>query len=89
MTRYNQKTYRIDELAHDVTPLSTFYYRKEDREITYKEYYQRRYQERISDTAQCLLISRPTRRDINRGDDKPIYLIPELCRMTGMTDEMR
>ena len=89
MTFYNKKTYRIDEISDDQTPLSTFHYRKEDREITYVEYYKMRYQVEIRDTHQRLLISRPTRRDINRGEDRPIYLIPELCGMTGMTDEMR
>lgn len=89
MTHYNKKTYRIDEVSEDHSPLSTFHYRKEDREITYMEYYETRYQLRINDTTQRLLISRPTRRDINRGEDKPIFLIPELCGMTGLTEAMR
>lgn len=89
MTVYNRKTYRIDDIDFGQTPSSTFYLRKEDRNVTYIEYYHIRYLQRISQPTQPLLVSRPTRRDVNRGDDQPIYLIPELCGMTGLSDEQR
>ena len=89
MTYYNKKTYRIDEVTSDVSPLSTFHLRKEDRDITYVEYYKKHYDITIKNTTTPMLISRPSRRDVNRGDDLPIYLVPELCGMTGLTDEMR
>lgn len=38
---------------------------------------------------QPLLISRPTARDIRGGRDQHCMLIPELCRLTGLTDRMR
>lgn len=89
MTHYNKKTYRIDDVNFDMNPNSAFHFRKEDREITYAEYYRSRYNITIRNLSQPLLVSRPSRRDINRGDDKPVYLIPELCGMTGLSDEQK
>ena len=84
MTHYNNKTYRIDDVDLDTTPRSTFHLKKEDRQSSYMEYYQTRYNIRINQPNQPMLVSRPTRRDRNRGDDSPIYLVPELCHMTGL-----
>lgn len=89
MTHYNKKTYRIDDIDFQKNCKSTFHLRKEDRDITYLEYYSKRYQVQVRNPTQPLLVSRPTRRDVNRGDDQPIYLIPELCGMTGLTEEQR
>lgn len=36
-----------------------------------------------------MLISRPTEKNIRGGQNEFIMLIPELCRATGITDEMR
>lgn len=36
-----------------------------------------------------MLISRPKARDIRAGMSELVYLIPELCHMTGLTDDMR
>lgn len=89
MTHYNKKTYRVDGIDFTLNPNSTFHLRKEDRDITYVEYYRTRYNVKIGNTSQPLLISQPSRRDINRGDDQPVFLIPELCGMTGLSDEQR
>ena len=89
MTHYNKKTYRIDDIDFDKNPESKFFLRKEKREVSYYEYYSSRYMVKIQDRRQCLLVSRPSRRDINRGDDQPIYLIPELCGMTGLSADQR
>ena len=43
----------------------------------------------VRNATQPLLVSRPTIKDVNRGNDQPIYLIPELCGMTGLSDSMR
>jgi aubergine-like protein len=61
MTLYNDKTYRIDDIDFDKTPMSTFHLRKEDRDITYKEYYKNHYEVNIKDDRQFLLVSRPSR----------------------------
>lgn len=89
MTHYNKRTYRIDDIDFEQSALSTFHLRKEDRDISYVDYYKSRYQVDVRYPKQPLLVSRPTRRDVNRGDDKPIYLLPELCGMTGLTDDQK
>lgn len=89
MTAYNKKTYRIDDVDFNQNASSTFHLIKEDRDITYAEYYRTRYQQTIRVLSQPLLVSRPTRRDINRGDNASIFLVPELCGMTGLSDEHR
>jgi aubergine-like protein len=89
MTHYNKRTYRIDDIDFEQNASSTFHLRKEDTDISYVDYYKNRYQVVVRNPTQPLLVSRPTRRDVNRGDDKPIYLLPELCGMTGLTDEQK
>ena len=89
MTHYNNKTYRIEDIDFDKNPYHTFHLRKEDREITFAEYHERRYQLSITNRTQYMLVSRPSQRDINRGDDRLIFLIPEFCTMTGLADDHR
>ncbi|CDW90249.1 macronuclear development protein 1 [Stylonychia lemnae] len=85
VTSYGQakKTYRIDRVDFEKTPQSTFLMGKEEKEITFGEYYQQRYQVRIHEPNQPLLISISERTGIE------LALIPELCEMTGLTDSQR
>ncbi|KPI92848.1 Protein piwi [Papilio xuthus] len=48
-----------------------------------------KYNIQISDLKQPLLISRSKARDIRAGMSEFVYLVPELCRMTGLSDAMR
>jgi aubergine-like protein len=95
MTLYNEKTYRIDDIDFDSkNPMSTYHCRKEDRDISYREYYTNHYEVNIKDDRQFLLVSRPSRNkpDNQQGAsmrDDTIYLIPELCGMRGFTEEHR
>ena len=89
MTHYNNRTYRIDDVDFSMNPNSTFPLRKEDREISYLEYYKTRYNLEVRFPLQPLLVSKPTKKDLNRGDARPVYLVPELCGMTGLTEDMR
>ena len=43
----------------------------------------------IKDPQQPLLISQPKEKDRRRGMEQPILLIPELCHVTGISDEQR
>lgn len=89
ITPYNNKTYRIDIVDFDKTPMSTFHLHRENRDVTFTEYFKSKYNVVIKSMAQPLLVSRPSRRDLSRGDDQPIYLIPELSGMIGLSDEQR
>lgn len=87
LTDYNNVTYKVDDIDWNQNPDSTFSY--ENREESFASYYQRKYQLTIRDRRQPLLVVKPTVRSIRGGKSKPIILIPELCRATGLTDQMR
>ncbi|SPP81698.1 protein aubergine [Drosophila guanche] len=87
LTDYNNKTYRIDDVDFGSTPLSKFNTKEGD--ISYVEYYRKRYNITIRDHKQPLVVSRPTEKNIRGGTDQLIMLVPELARATGMTDAMR
>lgn len=47
------------------------------------------YQIAVRDLQQPMLVSRPKKKDQREGAPELLYLLPELCIMTGITDEMR
>jgi len=87
MTRYNRKTYRIDDIAWDQTPRSTFDLKGTQK--SFMDYFREKYGETIRTADQPLLVSRPKKSDVHRGMPEIVSLIPELCVMTGLSDEMR
>uniref|UniRef100_A0A4W3JSP7 Piwi-like RNA-mediated gene silencing 1 n=1 Tax=Callorhinchus milii TaxID=7868 RepID=A0A4W3JSP7_CALMI len=88
LTRYNNKTYRIDDIDWIQNPKNTF--KKADgSEISYVDYYKKQYSTDITDLNQPVLISQPKRQGPPGITLGPICLIPELCYLTGMTDKMR
>nr|AWH61378.1 putative piwi-1 [Actinia equina] len=91
LTRYNNKTYRVDDIEWNKNPLSTFTSHNGE-EITYIDYYRRAYGVEITDMRQPLLVHRPKKKDAEPGRRKTleiVCLIPELCSMTGLTDAIR
>jgi aubergine len=80
VTGYNNRTYRVDDVAWDLSPLSTFE-KKEGEKISYMEYYAKSHGINIKNSEQPLLSHKVRRKG---ADDEIIYLIPELCNMTGM-----
>ncbi|XP_038061502.1 piwi-like protein 1 [Patiria miniata] len=90
LTRYNNQTYRVDDIAWDKNPLSKFLYHNKE-EMTFVDYYKKHYDKDITDTGQPLLISKPKKKEQQRSEGKPsvICLVPELACRTGLTDEMR
>nr|XP_020644546.1 piwi-like protein 1 [Pogona vitticeps]XP_020644547.1 piwi-like protein 1 [Pogona vitticeps]XP_020644548.1 piwi-like protein 1 [Pogona vitticeps] len=89
LTRYNNKTYRVDEIDWESSPKDTF--KKADgSEISFVEYYKMQYSQDITDLNQPVLISLPRKKRGPKGVIQgPIVLIPELCYLTGLTDKMR
>lgn len=93
LTPYNQKTYTINEIDFDQTPMNTFK-NSNNRDVTYVEYYKTNHGLDIQDLNQPLLISRKNRKMIAKNgrveqEEITICLIPELSQLTGLTDEMR
>ncbi|XP_065212206.1 piwi-like protein Siwi isoform X2 [Planococcus citri] len=91
MTTYNDKTYKVDDVSFSETPESTFPQKTRDgiKHISYKDYFQQKYQARINDPRQPMLISKTSARDRRAGMPEMVYLVPELCIMTGLNDSMR
>ncbi|XP_068560124.1 piwi-like protein 1 [Cebidichthys violaceus] len=88
LTKYNNKTYRIDDIAWDHTPKNTF--TRGDKDISFKDYYKMQYNLDIADGNQVLLVSHVKKMGPSGGPPPgPAMLIPELCFLTGLTDKMR
>lgn len=87
ITDYNNTTYRIDRIDRNISPTSTF--KKNGQDITYMQYYKDRHNITIRDPNQPLLVSKAKAKQIRGGSPEEFFLIPELCRLTGITDVMR
>ncbi|XP_035708343.1 piwi-like protein Siwi [Folsomia candida] len=95
MTHYNRKTYRVDDIDWDNSPMSTFDMKGAAGSagvggtVTFVDYFAQKYGLVCTDMRQPMLVSRPKKRDYHRGQIGSVLLIPEFCQMTGLTDEMR
>ncbi|KAH8412600.1 hypothetical protein KR009_003550 [Drosophila setifemur] len=87
LTDYNNKTYRINDVDFGQTPKSTFSCKGKD--VSFVEYYLTKYNIRIRDQNQPLLISKNRDKAQKTNASELVVLIPELCRVTGLTDDMR
>lgn len=91
LTRYNNATYRIDEIDFTQTPMSVFTKRGEP--LTYADYYRQTYNIEIKDKSQPMLLSR-VKRKTRRGTDVEethyiAAIVPEIAFLTGLSDQMR
>lgn len=83
LTDYNNNTYRIEDVDFLTTPSSTFDLKKNEK-ITYVDYYKKKYDIRISNLKQPMLVTRSKTKDRQAAEPERVYLVPELCRATGM-----
>lgn len=91
MTTYgNFRVYIVDTVSFDLTVTNKFIIMKDKdgvlNEISLEKYYKDQYDKTISVVDQPLLVSY---KKTSSGNNEPIYLIPELCYLTGMDDDMR
>jgi aubergine-like protein len=96
ITRYGKiKTYRIEKIDYTQTPKSTFYHESQAGKITYAQYYQDKYQLKVTQFNQPLIevIARTEKRINKEGklekNEFRVFLIPEFVALTGMSDEQR
>ena len=89
VTHYNNdKTYRVDDVDFNSNPEDYVFDHQKYGTISLLDYFKRQYNADISDRKQPLLVSMPKARD-RRNGMRQVMLIPELCRMTGLTDRLR
>ncbi|XP_076183487.1 aubergine isoform X2 [Ptiloglossa arizonensis] len=88
LTDYNNNTYRISDVDYSTNPNSTFQLRNGES-ISYKDYYKNKYQIKINNYSQPMLVTRLKPKERRAGQPELVYLVPELCRTTGFTDSMR
>lgn len=67
----------------DSSPNSTFQLRTGEK-VTYREYYKNKYQIPINNDSQPMLVTRLKPRERRAGQAELVYLVPELCRATGI-----
>ncbi|XP_077723601.1 piwi-like protein 4 isoform X1 [Canis aureus] len=84
LTRYNNKTYRIDDIDWSVKPTHTFQ-KQDGTEITYVDYYKQQYDITLSDLNQPVLVSLLKSKRNDNTEARMAHLIPELCFITGLT----
>ncbi|XP_012263472.2 piwi-like protein Ago3 [Athalia rosae] len=91
LTRYNNKVYRIDDIAWNDTPLKQFSMKQDpNKKITLVEYYKSHWNIAIKDVAQPLLVhTAKVRLPSGEQIEQTINLIPELCYMSGLTEPMK
>ncbi|KAJ8366982.1 hypothetical protein AAFF_G00334210 [Aldrovandia affinis] len=90
LTRYNNRTYRIDDIEWAKSPKDTFTM-ADGSQISFVDYYSKNYDITIKELDQPLLVHRPKERSKPRGKvmTGEILLLPELSFMTGIPDKMR
>lgn len=88
LTRYNNETYRIDDIVWDQNPSLEFDCK--GKKITLAEYYKAHWNLLVKDLKQPLLLHRAKKRQTQGGTkEEEILLVPEFCYMTGLTDKIR
>ena len=84
---HNNRVYRIRSVRFDMTPSSLFSFRDKksnsNKDITLYDFYRRFYNRPIYDMHQPILEAFPEK------TSEKVYLVPELCSLTGLTEEMR
>ncbi|EDR22290.1 hypothetical protein, conserved [Entamoeba dispar SAW760] len=93
MVLYNSQTKRlekIDDIDFGKNPSFSFT-RKDGSSVSIAEYYKQRYQIEIRDMDQPLLVQKKIEKDSEgkEVEKQPCYFVPELMRLTGMSDDMR
>ncbi|XP_059474691.1 piwi-like protein Siwi [Neocloeon triangulifer] len=84
VTAYNGRVYKITGVNSKYSPLTEFLYK--DSKITFIRYYEMEFGIQIKNTKQPLLVSNIRSADFPTSE---VYLVPELCRLTGITTEQR
>jgi aubergine-like protein len=82
MTTYNRRFYRVDRIAFELNP-TTLITLHDNTQITFIDYYMNKYEKKIFVLDQPLLAS------MDHKAGKEVFLVPEMCVLTGLSEEQR
>jgi aubergine-like protein len=88
ITRHNNVMYRIDRIDWDRSLDDTFPLR-DGTLVSFRQYYKQKYGKELTQRWPGLLAHMPRRKRVNSPQSEELYFPPELCHLTGLTDEMR
>ncbi|KAG8441123.1 hypothetical protein GDO86_006753 [Hymenochirus boettgeri] len=89
ITRYNNRTYRIDDIEWKKSPKDTFTI-SDGSNVSFIDYYRKNYGITVKEMDQPLLLHRPKEKKTTKGKEiDEILLLPELAYVTGIPDKMR
>uniref|UniRef100_A0AAR2KTU3 Piwi-like protein 2 n=1 Tax=Pygocentrus nattereri TaxID=42514 RepID=A0AAR2KTU3_PYGNA len=90
ITRYNNRTYRVDDIEWSKSPKDAFTM-ADGSKMTFIDYYRKNYGITIKEVDQPMLVHRPKERSRPGGKviTGEILLLPELSFMTGIPEKMR
>jgi aubergine len=85
MTLYNNRVYTIDEIHFDKSPRDTFFcdMHSKNKEMSFADYINENYKVKCHDEAQPMI------RNHNKRTGQDVYLIPEFCVLTGITEQQK
>lgn len=81
-SKAGKHTYKIEKVDFEKTVNDEFE-KKDETKISFKDYFKQQYSISIKDHNQPMLMCKDAK------TNKDIYLVPELCEMTGLTDAHR
>ncbi|KAM6447890.1 piwi-like protein 4 isoform 2-T3 [Liasis olivaceus] len=84
LTRYNNKTYRIDDIEWSVKPTDMFQ-KRDGTQISYKDYYKQQYDVVLTDMNQPMVVSQLKSKGSSSAESRLVHLVPELCYLTGFS----
>lgn len=88
ITTYNNKCYRIEDIDFEQNARTCF--DRNGQSISYKEYFKTVYDITLNTDTQPMVrvkLNNSARRQADSGDERPIFVPPELCRLAGLTSE--
>ncbi|XP_014217276.1 protein argonaute-3 [Copidosoma floridanum] len=88
LTRYNNQSYRVDDIEWDKNPTHEF--DKNGEMMSFVQYYKLHYEITVKDLNQPLLVHR-SKHKTTTGEtiERMTLLIPELCYVSGLTESIK
>lgn len=88
LTLYNKRVWRVDDVDFKQGINDTFQ-QNDGNNISYKDYVKQRYNVDAASEFKGLLVNLPKMRKMDQGQQRQVFIIPELAYLTGYSKAMR